>query len=82
MNASREHWAASDEAARRQQLRQRDGHTEGKGGQETCRAGGMWQWQQRTPSIEAPKKRLNSSDMVPISMSLKVSLERQAPSSE
>ena len=29
-------------------------------------------WQQRTPSKEAPKKRSNSSGMVPVPMSLKV----------
>ena len=39
-------------------------------------------WQQRTPSKEAPKKRSNSSDMVAISMSLKVAFDREAPSSE
>ena len=33
-------------------------------------------WQQRTPSQEAPKKRSNSSDMVAILMSLKVSFAR------
>jgi hypothetical protein len=39
-------------------------------------------WQQRTPSKEAPKKRSSSSDMVAILMSLKVSVERQVPSSK